>query len=136
METIFETIQNDICNLVLLNACLGVLMLLNIILGSIMAKASDQFDKKKFFNGLLKALLVCLVMVVFCFILEVLPIIFDRIGFVIPKDLPTYIEVISIVAVAVIKYAKGIIDKLKTLLDVNDQELEEMNNHNLDRGEG
>lgn len=141
MENVLLSIRDNLCNLALLNLLLGVLMVLNIILGAVMAKAGNTFDLKTFVNGVLKALLVALCMLVFCFVLEVFPIVLERVGFAVPADLVTFMEVVAIVVVAFVKYAKGCYNKLKTLLDVDGEEdeakaKEYMNPHVKDEVEG
>lgn len=120
MDLLKTTIANDMLTLSLLLVCLGSLMILNIILGGVMANEAGTFDKATFWRGVKKAILVFLVMVVFSLILEVTPIILARIEMQIPADLPTYMEVIAIVIVSYVKYAKGIVDKLKTLLGLTE----------------
>lgn len=124
MQEIINYLSENIITLALLIGCLGAMMTLNIILGAVMASTSYQFDAKTFFKGVLKALLVALVMLVYCIILELTPLVLSRIDITLPSDLITYIQVVSIVLVAYKKYAKGIYDKLKVLLDVTEEVVE------------
>ena len=59
-----ELVQNIDMNLVYLGIGLIVLMLCNILMGSIDALLTQEFNKKKFLQGVIKA-----VVVVICFIL-------------------------------------------------------------------
>jgi len=123
MEVIITTIEEDLITLGLMVGCLGILEILNILLGSIMALSNNEWNWKKFIQGILKSILVSIIMAIYCLILELLPLIFARASIEIPSDLITYAQVLAIIVVALKKYIKGIYDKLLVLLDVNEEEI-------------
>lgn len=129
MTEILEVLKTDVATLVMLIGSLGIMMLLNIVLGGVMASANYQWDTATFFKGILKAFLVALVMVVYCIVLEVFPLILSRLNIEIPNEMITFVQVVGIVVLSFTKYAKDIFDKLMTLLGVEEQEVVTDGNH-------
>lgn len=123
MEVIMNAIADDLITLGLLIGCLGVLEILNILLGSMMALSDDAWDWKKFWQGILKAVLIAIIMAIYCLILELLPFILERASIEFPSDMVTFAQVLGIILVALKKYIKGIYEKLLTLLDIEESEI-------------
>lgn len=111
-----EIIKEDVITMAMLLGCLGGLEVLNIVFGAVMAGISQGWSWKKFLIGIVKALLVALAMLVFCVILDVLPMILVRVDIIIPEDFVTLAQVLSVVVVAISKYAKDVLEKIKTIL--------------------
>ena len=112
----FSIIKEDIITLAMALGCLGVLMILNIIVGAVVAEVQGDWSWKKFLWGIAKALMVALTMIVFCAVLDVQPIIWARAGIEIPEDMVTVVQLFSITLVAVTKYTKDLLEKYKTYL--------------------
>ena len=106
-----EIIKEDVITMAMLLGCLGGLEVLNIVFGAVMAGISQGWSWKKFLIGIVKALLVALAMLVFCVILDVLPMILVRVDIIIPEDFVTLAQVLSVVVVAISKYAKDVLEK-------------------------
>lgn len=115
----------DITVLAVLVVLLGFVMVMNIILGSVYAGITKTWDTKKFFTGIIKAILVGLVIVGFGWVLEALPIVLAHVNITLPTEMIKLVEIISVVLVAFKKYAKGVWDKLLVLLDVTQTEVDE-----------
>lgn len=104
---------------------LGLLALLNIILGGTLASLTKTWDTKTFFKGFLKAFIAGLGIVVFGYVLEAFVGILPLAGMELPSEMITFIEVVATVVVAFKKYAKGAYDKILVILDITKQEVDE-----------
>lgn len=111
-----DLIKEDVLTMAMLLGCLGGLEVLNIVLGAVMAGLSQDWSWKKFLNGVINAILVALCLLVFCVILDVLPMILGRVGIVVPEDLITMAQVLAVVGVAIKKYASDILQKITDIL--------------------
>lgn len=127
INEIIQQLSNiDVTVLGVLVILLGLVMLLNIILGSVYAGITQSWDTKKFFIGIIKAILVGGVIVVFGWVLEALPIVLSFVNIELPTEMIKLVEIISVILVAFKKYAKGVWDKLLVLLDVTEADVEQM----------
>ena len=120
-----EFARIDITVLAVLVVLLGFVMVMNIILGSVYAGITKTWDTKKFFTGIIKAILVGLIIVGFGWVIEALPIVLAYVNITLPTEMIKLVEIISVVLVAFKKYAKGVWDKLLVLLDVTQVEVDE-----------
>lgn len=111
-----DLIKEDVITMAMLLGCLGGLEMLNIILGAVMAGVSQDWSWKKFLVGIIKAVLVAVSMLVFCVILDVLPVILARVDIIIPEDFITLAQVLSVVVVALSKYTKDVLEKIQSIL--------------------
>lgn len=125
-KIIQEFAEIDITVLAVLVVLLGFVMTMNIILGSVYAGITKTWDTKKFFTGIIKAILVGLVIVCFGWVLEALPIVLAHVNIELPAEMIKLVEIISVILVAFKKYAKGVWDKLLVLLDVTEADVEQM----------
>lgn len=101
---------------------LGIVIVCNTVLGIVMANKSQKFDIKKLFNGIGKAILITLCILLFCVTLELVPAILGRLGIEVPQDIITLVEVVLITLTAYKKYAVDVIDKFKTILEIKESE--------------
>lgn len=109
---------DNLVTILMLLAVLGVLYLINTTLGILLKTKGSTFNIKEFGKGLLKALIIALVMVGFCFCVEVTPMILGRIGITITDTNITIIEVFTIGITAYKKYATDCYVKIKKLFEV------------------
>lgn len=122
IELIRSTIQEDAITLGIFLLILGALMILNILLGSIEAWVWSEFKTKKFWVGVLKAVLTGICMIAFMVILEIVPLVLERVKISVPKDFVTFLQLVTLVWVSVQKYIKSIFEKFKFLLGDTDTE--------------
>lgn len=108
---------NDLVTMAMLLAVLGVLYVINTILGILLKTQGTKFDIKVFGKGLLKALIIVLVITGFCFCIEVSPMILERVGITITEDNITLIEVFTVGITAYKKYATDCLVKIKKLFE-------------------
>lgn len=108
---------NDILTLIYMMAILGTSIIVNTVLGVVIAKRELKFDKNLLKSGLLKSIIVCVSIIAFCFTLELLPCILLRVNILIPTEIITVIELSTIFVTAYTKYSKDIFEKIKLLLD-------------------
>lgn len=113
---------NDLMTVFYMMVMLGIVILCNTTLGIVMANKSQKFDRKKLFNGIGKAILITMCILLFCVTLELIPDILGRLGIEVPQDIITLVEVVLITLTAYKKYAVDVIDKFKTILEIKESE--------------
>ena len=100
---------------------LAIVISVNTILGVIIANKNKKFDWKKLVKGISKALVITLCMVLFCFTLELVPVILARIGVEVANELITVAEVVLITLTAYKKYAFDCLDKFKEIIGIEEE---------------
>lgn len=101
---------------------LGIAILTNTIFGVLDATKKKEFDIKILLNGLLKAFILTLGVLLLSLSLELLPIVLARVGIEIPSGFTNTIEIVGIGFTAYKKYITDAIDKIKNLLHIKDGE--------------
>jgi hypothetical protein len=101
---------------------LAIAIIVNTVLGSLIANRKNKFSWKKLFRGLLKSIIIALCMLAFCLTLELVPAILSRIGINVPEDIITVLEMAIMLFTAYKKYITDCIDKFKTILGVRESE--------------
>lgn len=112
----------DLSVLICLVILLGLVMVMNIILGSVLAGLKREWNFKTFITGVIKAFLVGLVIVGFGYTLQAMEIVLAEADITVPDGMINLIEIIGVILVAFKKYAKGVWDKLLVILDVTQEE--------------
>ncbi len=108
---------NNIITIAMLLAVLGVLYAINTTLGILLKTKGAKFDIKVFGKGLLKALVIALVVIGFCFCVELSPMILERVGITITDTNITIVEVFTIGVTAYKKYVTDCYTKIKQLFN-------------------
>lgn len=106
---------DDMLTIIMLLSVLGVLYVANTVLGIMLKTKGQGFNFIAFRKGFVKALVIALCVVGFCFCLEVIPMILARIGIVIDETSVTILEVIGVFMTAYKKYALDCYEKVKIL---------------------
>lgn len=101
---------------------LGIMIVINTVLGSVIANKKQEFDIKKFLKGIIKAIVIALCILLFCITLELVPVVLSRVGIEIPTDLITVLEIVLTTLTAYKKYALDCFEKFKNILDVKESE--------------
>ena len=101
-------------------AMVGIAVLVNTILGAVIAKDKNEFDIKKLFKGILKSLIIMLCIFLFGFTLELLPQILLKVNIQLPEGLPTVLEIILTTLTAYKKYAIDCFEKFNTIMKGSD----------------
>ena len=118
------TIENDLINAMLALTLLAFLMGCNQLLGAVMASTINTFNLNRLLKSITKSILICISTVIFCVVLDMFPLLLQRIGLLgnenIVQDIITVLQVLSILVIAIIKYAKEIYKKLLVLFDVTE----------------
>lgn len=120
----------------LLTACLAMTLLVfamfcNQILGAVMARTGfeNTFDIKRLLRSFLKGFLICNAILIFCIVLDVFPVLLERVNVIgsdsIVSTIMTVLEVVAILVIAIVKYCKEVYEKLLTLFEVNIDEVKE-----------
>jgi len=123
METIIQTIQKamqeNLETVVLMLIVVGSLSGINIVLGTIIGTFTEKFDVKKFFFGILKAIIIGLCIFVFCYTLNLFSLTLQLTKDVtISTDFITTVEVFTILIVWAIDIAKDIVAKIKSMKEL------------------
>ncbi len=106
---------NDIITIIMLLSVLGVLYCINTTLGIMLKTKGQKFNFIAFKNGLVKALVIAICIVGFCFCIESVPIILSRVGIVIEESVITVLEVLGIIVTAYKKYVSDCYEKVNQL---------------------
>lgn len=113
---------NNLITVACMLGILGLMIVINTVLGSILANKRNEFDIKKFFKGIVKAITIALCILLFCVTLELVPVVLSRVNIEIPSDLITVLEIVLTTLTAYKKYAVDCFDKFKKILDVKESE--------------
>ena len=93
----------------------GGMYITNILLGSLNALFTKDFDWKKFFYGVAKAVVACLAILLFCVLLNLFNYGLSLVDIVVPDTVITVLEVIGVLAGWCYDLALDIFDKIKGL---------------------
>ena len=126
MSNLFSSMEYDLVTLAMLMSLLGILILINTLLGSITAWQWGEWVTKKFWQGLLKNILIAACLFMFFLTIEIIPTVLARTGIIIPSDIVTVLEVFAMLVVSIKKYVLDIYATFKKLLDSSDEEIRKL----------
>ena len=126
MNNIFSSMEYDLVTLAMLMSLLGILILINTLLGSITAWQWGEWVTKKFWQGLLKNILIAACLFMFFLTIEIIPTVLARTGIIIPSDIVTVLEVFAMLVVSIKKYVLDIYATFKKLLGSSDEEIRKL----------
>ena len=126
MSNIFSSMEYDLVTLAMLMSLLGILILINTLLGSITAWQWGEWVTKKFWQGLLKNILIAACLFMFFLTIEIIPTVLARTGIIIPSDIVTVLEVFAMLVVSIKKYVLDIYVTFKKLLGSSDEEIRKL----------
>lgn len=115
IDVLYKAMDVNIAYAVLMCIVLAFLYGANIVLGTILGTFTDKFNAKKFWFGILKALITIIVIILLCYILNVFMLTINLIeGINISEDLVSTLEVLSILITNGIDISKEVIQKIKS----------------------
>lgn len=126
MSNLFSSMEYDLVTLAMLMSLLGILILINTLLGSITAWQWGEWVTKKFWQGLLKNILIAACLFMFFLTTEIIPTVLARTGIIIPSDIVTVLEVFAMLVVSIKKYVLDIYATFKKLLGSSDEEIRKL----------
>ena len=126
MSNLFSSMEYDLVTLAMLMSLLGILILINTLLGSITAWQWGEWVTKKFWQGLLKNILIAACLFLFFMVLEIIPTVLSRTGIIIPSEIVTILEVFAMLVVSIKKYVLDIYATFKKLLGASDEEIRQL----------
>ena len=126
MSNLFYSMEYDLVTLAMLMSLLGILILINTLLGSITAWQWGEWVTKKFWQGLLKNILIAACLFMFFLTIEIIPTVLARTGIIIPSDIVTVLEVFAMLVVSIKKYVLDIYATFKKLLGSSDEEIRKL----------
>lgn len=100
---------------------LGIMIVVNTMLGITIANKTQKFNKKKLLKGISKAVIIVICTLLFCLTLELVPVVLRRVDINIPTDLITVLEIVLTTLTAYKKYALDCFDKFKKILKVEEE---------------
>ena len=136
---VLSKIEYDLLTASLAMILLVFAMFCNQVLGAVMARTGHEntFDPKRLFRSFLKGSLICLSILIFCVVLDVFPVLLERVNVIgndsIVSTLMTVLEVLAILTIAIVKYCKEVYEKLLTLFEVNKDEVTEFIQQNASK---
>ena len=113
---------NNLITTIYMLILLAIVMGINTILGVVIANTKVEFDKKKLFKGIVKALIILICVLLFCICIELVPMVLARVGIEVPGDLVTVLEIILVTLTAFTKYATDCFDKFKMIINKEGEE--------------
>ena len=126
MSNLFSSMEYDLVTLAMLMSLLGILILINTLLGSITAWQWGEWVTKKFWQGLLKNILIAACLFMFFLTIEIIPSVLARTGIIIPSNIVTVLEVFAMLVVSIKKYVLDIYATFKKLLGSSDEEIRKL----------
>ena len=126
MSNLFSSMEYDLVTLAMLMSLLGILILINTLLGSITAWQWGEWVTKKFWQGLLKNILIAACLFMFFLTIEIIPTVLARTGIIIPSEIVTILEVFAMLVVSIKKYVLDIYATFKKLLGASDEEIKKL----------
>lgn len=103
----------------MLLAISGGLMIINIILGTLNGTMTERFDFKKFFFGIIKALVNALCIVGTCCLCDIFAQVINTIdGITISTQVISTLEIIAVVVAWCLDLFKDVFEKIKALKDM------------------
>ena len=119
IQTIEKAVEENLETIVLMLIVVGSLNGINIVLGTIIGTVQDKFDAKKFFFGILKAIVIGLCIFAFCYTLNLFALTLQLTkDITISTDFISTVEVFTILIVWAIDIAKDVIAKIKSMKEL------------------
>lgn len=113
---------NNLITVLFMLGILAIMIVINTVLGSVIANKKQEFKKEKLIKGIAKAITIAICILLFCLTLELVPVILNRVGIEIPSDLITVLEIVLTTLTAYKKYAIDCFNKFKTILNIKESE--------------
>ena len=138
IQTIEKAVQENLETIFLMLIVVGSLSAINIVLGTIIGTFTDKFDAKKFFFGILKAIVIGLCIFAFCYTLNLFALTLQLTkDITISTDFISTVEVFTILIVWAIDIAKDVIAKIKSMKELKYVKYEDVQiNPNKEEGIG
>ena len=138
IQTIEKAVQENLETIVLMLIVVGSLNAINIVLGTIIGTFTDKFDAKKFFFGILKAIVIGLCIFAFCYTLNLFALTLQLTkDITISTDFISTVEVFTILIVWAIDIGKDVIAKIKSMKELKYVKYEDVQiNQNKEEGIG
>lgn len=142
ISEILGKIETDLITASLAMVLLVFAMFCNQALGAVMARTgnTNTFDPKRLGRSFLKGLLICLSILIFCIVLDVFPVLLERVNIIgensVVSTVVTVLQVITILIISITKYCKEVYEKLLTLFEVTQDEVskvQNLNDYNVDK---
>ena len=132
VTNVWDKVTFDLITALFALSLLGIAMIANQIIGATMAKEADQFDKDRLIKSIKKGVLISIGLLAICFVTDLLPVLMERADIVSEKFsegasiVITALQFIAIIVIAILKYVKEVYQKLLTLFEVKDEEVQKL----------
>lgn len=118
IKTITEAVQDNLITIFLLLLCIGLFEVSNIVLGMIINMFGEGFKFKKFFMGLFKAIATMIIILVFCYALNLFALTLKQVDIQISTNIITVMEVVTVIVTWGVDLAKDCLEKVKNLKEL------------------
>lgn len=118
IDTFRNAIQDNLITILLLLLCIGLFEISNIVLGMIVNMFKEGFNVKKFFMGLVKAIITMLVILVYCYALNLFQLTLKQVDISISTQIITVLEVVTVITAWGLDLAKDCLEKIKSLKEL------------------
>lgn len=132
VSNVWDKVQFDLITAIFALCLLGIAMIANQIIGASMAKEADQFNKDRLIKSIKKGVLISIGLLAICFVTDLLPVLMERAS-ILSENFSdaaavviTALQFIAIIVIAIIKYVKEVYQKLLTLFEVKDEEVQKL----------
>lgn len=111
--------ENNLQYTLLMCVIIAFLFCANIILGTILGTTKDQFNAKKFFFGIMKAIIVIIIIVGVCYTLNVFTLVLSEInGITISDEVVNSMSLLLILFTEGSDLAKEVLSKIKDFREI------------------
>lgn len=119
IEVLTKAFDTNISYAILMDIVIGFLYLFNIILGTFIGTKEGNFDVKKFFFGVLKAVCILLIIIGVCYILNVFTLTLNKIDFItLDENFVGVMELFAILITNGVDASKEVLEKIKTFREL------------------
>lgn len=116
INTIKMAVEENLETIILMLIVVGSLNVVNIVLGTIVGTFTESFRPRKFFFGILKAIIMGVCIFVFCYTLNLFALTLQLTkDITISAEFISTVEVFTILIVWALDLAKDIIEKIKSM---------------------
>ena len=132
MSNVWNKIEFDLVTALFAMGMLLLSMIGNQLIGAVMAKEADQFDKDRLIKSFKKGALITVGILVICLVSDLFPVLLERVNIVSTDfsnsaaEVITALQFIAIIVITIMKYLKEVYQKMLTLFEVNDDDVKKL----------
>ena len=132
VTNVWSKVEFDMITVLFGLSLLAVAMISNQAIGATMAKEANQFDKDRLIKSIKKGVLITIGLLAICFVTDLLPVLMERAN-ILSENFSegasvviTALQFVAIIVITIMKYVKEVYEKLLTLFEVKDDEVQKL----------